>query len=64
MVSDIWKLWFLKTQKNPQTTNDFSKSFPGGTSGKEPICQRRRHRDTGIIPRSGRSAGEGNSNSL
>ena len=25
-------------------SNDFSKSFPGGTSGKEPICQCRRHK--------------------
>ena len=24
--------------------------FPGGASGKEPTCQYRRHRDTGLIP--------------
>ena len=38
--------------------------FPGGTSGKEPSCQCRRHRDTGSIPGSGRSPGEGNGNPL
>ena len=39
--------------------------FPGGASGKEPSCQCRRHlRDTGWIPKSGRSRGEGNGNPL
>ena len=33
--------------------------FPGGTGGKEPICQCRRCRDTGLIPGSGRSPGGG-----
>ena len=34
--------------------------FPGGTSGKEPICQCRRHEsDVGLIPGLGRSPGEG-----
>ena len=24
--------------------------FPGGTSGKEPACQYRRHKEAGLIP--------------
>ena len=38
--------------------------FPSGTSGKEPACQCRRHRDVGLIPGSERSPGERNSNPL
>ena len=38
--------------------------FPGGTSGKEPACQRRRHRDVGSIPGSGWYRGGGNDNPL
>ena len=34
--------------------------FPGGASGKEPVCQYRR--DVGLIPESGRCPGEGNGN--
>ena len=34
--------------------------FPGGASGKEPVCQCRR--DVGLIPESGRCPGEGNGN--
>ena len=38
---------------------------PGGVSGKEPTCQlRRRERDSGSIPGSGRSLGVGNGNPL
>ena len=36
------------------------KGFPGGASGKEPICQRRRHKRPGL----GRSPGGGNGNPL
>ena len=39
-------------------------AFSGGTSGKEPACQCRRHRDLGLIPGLGRSPGEGNGNPL
>ena len=35
------------------------RGFPGGTTGKEPACQFRRHRDGGSIPGSGRSLEEG-----
>ena len=35
-----------------------------GASGKEPICQCRRHKDMGLIPVSGRSPGEGDGNPL
>ena len=38
--------------------------FSDGTSGKEPACQCRRHRDTGLIPGLGRSPGGGHSNPL
>ena len=34
--------------------------FPGGASGKEPVCQCRR--DVGLIPELGTSLGEGNGN--
>ena len=37
---------------------------PGGTSSKEPACQYRRRRDSGLIPRLGRFPGEGHGNPL
>ena len=36
----------------------------GGTSGKEPSCQCRRHRDIDVIPGSGRSPVGGHDNAL
>ena len=39
-------------------------SVPGGATGKESVCQCRRHRDAGLIPESERSPGEGNGNPL
>ena len=38
--------------------------FPAGASGKEPICQSRRHKRCGSIPGSKRSPGGGQGNSL
>ena len=38
--------------------------FPGGTSGKEPACQCRRHERLGFDPGSGRSPGGGHGNPL
>ena len=39
--------------------------FPGGTNGKEPTCQCRRHAgDSGLIPGLGRSPGGGHGNPL
>ena len=38
--------------------------FPGGTVGKEPACQCRRHKRGEFNPGSGRSPGGGNSNPL
>ena len=35
----------------------FKRGFPGGTSGKEPACQCRRHKAVGSIPGSQRSPG-------
>ena len=40
------------------------RGFPGGTSGKEPAWQCRRHRDVGSIPGLGRSSGGGHGNPL
>ena len=39
----------------------FPKGFPGGSAGKESMCNAG---DLGLIPGSGRSSGEGNGNSL
>ena len=39
-----------------------SPRVPGGASGKEPACQRRRHKE--IFPGSGRSPGRGHGNPL
>ena len=36
--------------------------FPGGTGGREPICQCRRHRDVGLLPGLGRFPRGGNGN--
>ena len=38
--------------------------FPGGTSGKEPVCQCSRHERLSSIPGSGRSPGGGHGNPL
>ena len=38
--------------------------FPGGDSGKEPVCQYRRHKRHNSISVSGKSLGEGNGNPL
>ena len=40
---------------------DFSLDFPGVSAGKESVCNAR---NLGLIPGSGRSPGEGNSNLL
>ena len=47
-----------------QTLSTLQDDFPGGTIGKEFSCQCRRHRDMGLIPRSGRFSGKGNGNTL
>ena len=41
-----------------------SLDFLGGASGKEPVCQCRRHKICGSIPGSGRSPGIGNGSPL
>ena len=38
--------------------------FPGGSSGKEPACQCKRHKNTGSIPGPGRAPGGGHGNPL
>jgi hypothetical protein len=51
-----------------KTKLSFSKAgmevIQGGTSGKEPVCQCRRHKRRGLIPGLGRSPGEGHGNPL
>ena len=67
-----WNCWiisqsmfnFLKNHHNrfPQQLNLFTlppPGFPGGTCGKEPNCQCRRHNRHGFDPGSGRSLEEG-----
>ena len=49
------------TRLGPQPYN---LGLPGGANGVEPACQCRDARDAGLIPRSGRSPGEGNGNLL
>ena len=38
--------------------------FPGGTSGKESICQSRRHKRPGLDPPAGKISGGGHGNPL
>ena len=45
-------------------TSQRYKGFPGGTSGKQPACQCRRHKRPGFDPWLWRSPGEGNGNPL
>ena len=40
------------------------RGFPGGASGEEPVCQCKRHKRQGLIPRSGKSPGGGQGNPL
>ena len=42
----------------------YNLGFPGGASGKKPACQCRRFKNTGSIPGSERSPGEGHGNPL
>ena len=50
--------------KNISCYYSFCWGFPGGTSGKEPVCQCRRHKTQGSIPGSGRSPVGGHGNPL
>ena len=40
------------------------RGFPGSASGKEPVCQCRRHKRGGINPWVGKTPGEGNGTPL
>ena len=44
--------------------NRYKKGFPGGTSGKESVCQSKRQREAGLIPGLWRSPGGGHGNPL
>ena len=48
----------------PSLRSTGQSGLPGGTSGKEPACQRGDKRDAGSIPGVGRLSGEGNGYSL
>ena len=54
----------FELEQNKRAWPMLQKGFPCGTSGKETACQCKRLRDTGSIPGSGRSPGEGNGNPL
>ena len=58
--------WKILGQIFPPRTEKCNMGFPGGASGKEPICQywSRKRRDTGLIPGSGRSVGGEHTNLL
>ena len=59
-MRELWK-WNKKDAEQGNAMN----YFPHNASGKEPACQYRRlSRDSGSIPGSGRSPGEGNGNPL
>ena len=59
---EAWLAAVHGVAKGQTRLSDFH--FTGDTSGKEPICQRKRLRDTGSIPGSGRSPGKGHGNPL
>ena len=60
---DVVKKIIRKIKYIYRTTPCFS-GFSGGTSGKEPACQCRRHKRCRFNPRSRRSPGGGHSNPL
>ena len=51
-----WRGWQIYLGENNEREK---RSFPRGTIGKEPTCQRRRLRDEGLVSGLGRSPGEG-----
>ena len=46
--------------RNPELRSQGLEGFSSGTSGKQPACQCRRHRDIGSVPGPGISPGGGN----
>ena len=60
LPNDPHSAFFLFVFLNKQAVNQTG--FPGGTSGREPTCQSRRHGDTSLIPGLGTSPGRGHSN--
>ena len=68
-IHGFWYLWAVLESIPADTKgllfleNTFL-DFPGGTSGKEPTCQCRRHKRHNCIPGLGRSAREGYHNPL
>ena len=67
-AQSTWKqsrrLHCTKSHKVLRGPASSQRDFPGGAGGKEPACQRRRHRDAGSIPGSGRSPGGGHASPL
>ena len=51
-------------QLSSSSSKKYTWGFPGGTSGKEPTCQCRRHRDMGSILGLGRCPGRGHGTPL
>ena len=61
--------WTRKRKTNLLGTRPWSSflaliNFPGSSSGKEPACQRRKHKDAGLIPALERSLGGVHGNTL
>ena len=64
----VLELRFEVTDKQEAEKRDTglreSLGFPGDASGKEPVCQCKRRKDTGLFPRLGRSPGGGGNGNL
>ena len=64
-----WRIWAPASKTDPyalkhKTLRPAEFTHTGGASGKEPFCQWRDIRDTGLIPGSGRCPGGRNGNPL
>ena len=61
---NIFHLLLIQNRGHSISISVWESGFPGGTTGKEPICQCRRLNKHGLIPGSGRSPGGGHGNPL
>ena len=63
VCSNLCQIFFYFGKQIPKVFKGYQ-DLPGGSTGKEPACQCRRHNTASSIPGSGRSPGEGNGNPL